>query len=94
MNDLFRRDLIQKERIYNFIKSRGRVLSHELNTFAVSANINQPGSRARELKAEGKIWHIKDSVMLCAYGNTREEAWSVHEADREISYEETPVPAL
>ena len=83
-SDHFAKDLTQKEKIYNFIKSRGRCLSHELNTFAVAAKINQPGTRARELKAKGKIWHIREDVMLCAYGNTREEAWSVHEADREM----------
>lgn len=82
MTDLFLKPLTQKEQIYEFIKSRGRILSHELNAFALSRCINCPGSRARELKAEGKIWHIREDLMPCIFPKSKEEAWSVFPADK------------
>lgn len=81
--DLFKPKPTQKEVIYDFIKGRGRVLTHELNTFGVAYNINNPGGRARELKAEGKIWRIHPDKMIFIYGKElREEAWSCWEADK------------
>lgn len=80
--DLFLIKPTQKELIYEFIKKRGRVLSHELNAFALEYHINCPGSRARELKAEGRIWYIKEDVMICAYPHSKEIGWSIYEADR------------
>jgi hypothetical protein len=84
MQDLFvvEKPLTQKERVLAFIQSRGRVLSHELNLWAAENYINNPGTRARELKAEGKIWHIKPEVKMCVYPKSKEEAWSTYESDR------------
>ncbi len=48
--DLFHKPT-QCEEIYDFIKSKGRVLTNELNHFADIVHINNPGGRARELKA-------------------------------------------
>jgi len=72
----------QKMLIYDFIKTRGRVLTHELNQYALANNINQPGSRSRELKAEGKIWRINNHQMICLWPKSKEEAWSCLEVDR------------
>ena len=65
--DLFARPKTQQELIYDYIKQQGRVFSHELNAFAVQNCINNPGSRARELKAQGKIWRMSDHLMKCLY---------------------------
>jgi hypothetical protein len=81
-NDLFTPALTQKEQVYEFIKSRGRVLSHELNEFGVKNRINNPGTRARELKEDLKIWHVKNSVMQTVYPNSKEICWSVYPADK------------
>jgi hypothetical protein len=79
---LFIEDKTQKERVYEFIKARGRVFTHELNAFGIQAGINSVQSRARELKADGKIWRMKDSIKLCFAPNSKEEIWSVYESDR------------
>jgi hypothetical protein len=76
--------MTQKEAIYDFIKRKGRCLSHELNLFCAQNFINNGGTRARELKAEGHIWHIKPEVMVCIYPRSKEEAWSIYESDREV----------
>jgi hypothetical protein len=79
--DLFEKPT-QKDIIYAFIKSRGRILSHELNEYACIVRINCPSSRARELKAEGKIWHIREDLMPAIYPHSKEIGWSTYEADR------------
>jgi hypothetical protein len=82
--DLFANPPTQQELIYNFIKTKGRVRSHELNEFGVLCHINNPGSRARELKAKGLIWRVKDNVKICLYdGKCNEEIWSIYLADKE-----------
>ena len=83
--DLFTRPQTQCEQVYAFIKGRGRVLSHELNQFALQNKIGCPGTRARELKAKGLIWHIRGDLMTCIYPHSKEEAWSTHIADKEIT---------
>lgn len=83
-NDLFiAQPKTQCEKVYEFIKSRGRVLSHELNEFALNNYIGCPGSRVRELKAQGKVWHIRPAVMACVYPKSKEIGWSIYESDRE-----------
>jgi hypothetical protein len=81
--DLFKPKPTQQEIIYDFIKSRGRVKSHELNEYACIMRINNPGSRARELKAEGKIWRMSDHLRKCLYKDSKEEIWSTIEADKD-----------
>jgi hypothetical protein len=80
MNDLF--PLTQKEQIYEYIKSKGRVFSHELNQFCVEHCINNGGSRARELKADGLIWHVRADIKMCIKKDCREEMWSVYDSDK------------
>jgi phosphopantetheinyl transferase len=80
--DLFLKPPTQKEQVYAFIKSRGRVLTHELNAFGVEHCINSAQSRARELKAEGKIWRVREDLRVIILGkDCKEEAWSVYPAD-------------
>jgi len=80
--DLFATKPTQKDLVYEFVKSHGRVWTHQLNAFGLANNINSVGSRARELKAEGKIWRVSDHLMKCLYPNAKEEVWSTHEADK------------
>ena len=80
--ELFTKPLTQKEMIYEYIKSKGRCLSHELNAFALEHYINCPGTRVRELKKENKVWHVRADLMCCIYPYSKEEAWSIYEADR------------
>lgn len=80
--DLFLKPLTQKEKVYAFIKSKGRVKTHDLNAFGNDNYINSVQSRARELKAEGKIWRIRDDLVTVFYGKCKEEIWSVYEADK------------
>ncbi len=80
--DLFHKPT-QQEIIYDFVKSRGRVKSHELNEYACIMRINNPGSRARELAAKGKIGRMRKDLRLIIYKDCGEEIWSVHPADWE-----------
>ena len=80
--DLFKPKPTQQEVIYDFIKSRGRVKSHELNEYACIMRINNPGSRARELKAKGKIWRMSDHLRKSLYPKSSEEIWSTYESDK------------
>jgi hypothetical protein len=80
--DLFHKPT-QCEEIYEFIKLRGRVLTHELNHYADIIHINNPGGRARELKAKGKIWRMRKDILEMVYGkDCKEECWSVVLADK------------
>ena len=79
MNDLF--PLTQKEQIYEYIKSKGRVFSHELNQFCVEHCINNGGSRARELKADGLIWHVRADIKMVIAPKSKEEIWSIYPSD-------------
>ncbi len=85
LTDLFARPLTQKEQVYEFIRERGRVKTHELNAFGISHYINSVQSRARELKAEGKIWRMRQDLKEMIYKDCKEEIWSVYEADREFA---------
>lgn len=80
--DLFQAPKTQSERVYEFIKSHGRIPTHALNQFGVQACINSVQSRARELKARGKIWRVKEAVRICLDPKGKEEWWSIYEADR------------
>ncbi len=82
LNDLFSAKPTQKESVYEFIKSKGRVSTHELNAFGNIHFINSIQSRARELKKEGRIWRVKDTVKLVIAPRAKEEYWSVYEGDR------------
>jgi hypothetical protein len=81
--DLFKKPPTQQEVIYDFIKSRGRVKSHELNEYACVMRINNPGSRARELAAKGKIGRMRKDLRTIFYKDCGEEIWSIHPADWE-----------
>jgi hypothetical protein len=83
--DLFLRKPTQKELVYEFIKSKGRVKTHELNAFGIANNINSVQSRARELKAELKIWRVREDLRDVFYPNIKEDVWSVYESDRDVN---------
>jgi hypothetical protein len=80
--ELFKPVKTQKERVYDFIRDRGRVPTHELNRFGLDNFINSVQSRARELKAEGKIWRVNDRIKLCIAPQSKEDIWSIWEADK------------
>ena len=83
VNDLFEtKPKSQQELVYEFIKSRGRILTHELNEFGIRAHINSVQSRARELKAKDLIWHIRPGLMEAIYPHSHEICWSVYPADK------------
>jgi hypothetical protein len=82
MEDLFKKKPTQWELVYEFVKVKGRVLTHELNEFGTMAHINSVQSRARELKKRGMIWHIREDLMQSIFPRSKEEAWSVFNADR------------
>ena len=71
----------QQDIIYDFIKTRGRVKSHELNEYSCIMRINNPGSRARELAAKGKIGRMRKDLRLIIYKDCGEEIWSAYPAD-------------
>jgi hypothetical protein len=89
MTDLFstpKPKRTQKEQVYDFIKSNGRVPTHELNAFGLRESINSVQSRARELKAESLIWRMSNRIKLCTqWKDSKEEVWSTYEVDREES---------
>jgi len=75
--------MTQKERVYEFIKSQGRVFTHELNRWGDDNHINCTGTRARELKAELKIWRMNETLKKTLYPKIKEDIWSVLPEDRE-----------
>ena len=81
MQDLFSKPS-QKDLIYEFIKSRGRVPTHELILFGVNNYINNAKERARDLKKEGKVWRIREDLRKIFYPNSKEEYWSIYPADK------------
>jgi len=78
--DLFQKS--KKEQLYDWIKQRGRVRTSDVIKFGLSIYTNRGDRYARELATEGKIWRINPFVMQTVYPHTREEGWSVYEADR------------
>ncbi len=82
--DLFAAKPTQQDIIYDFIKARGRVKSHELNEYSCIMRINNPGSRARELAAKGKIGRMRKDLRLMFYKDCGEEIWSAYPADWEV----------
>ncbi|MFA5388891.1 MAG: hypothetical protein WC312_03955 [Candidatus Omnitrophota bacterium] len=79
-DDLF---LTKKEQVYQFIKQRGRCRTSEVAAFGVSIYHPDRACRdARELAREGRIWRMRKDLQEALYGNSREEFWSVREADR------------
>jgi len=72
----------QQELVYEFIKTKGRVKTHELNEFATRTHINDPQTRARELGRAGKIWRMSKYLQTCLYGKIGEQIWSTYEADK------------
>jgi hypothetical protein len=45
---------------------------------------NRAMRTAQELASEGKIWRMREDVKFAAFGNIKQEAWSVIEGDRVI----------
>jgi len=89
---MFAPKLSQKEQIYEYIKSKGRVLTHELIMFGAVNHINDAKERARQLKGEGRIWRIREDLMPIIYGyDVKELAWSIWPADLDPKDKVQPV---
>ena len=67
----------QQEIVYDFIKKKGRRFTHELNQLSLNNQINDPYTRARELKRAGKIGRLKEDLKILYYGNIKEEVWTI-----------------
>ncbi len=75
--------LSKKDQVYEFIKRRGRARTSEVAAFGVSIYHPDRACRdARDLAQEGKIWRIRDDLKVIMYGKTKEDVWSVYEADK------------
>lgn len=81
----------QKDLIYDFIKSKGRALTHEVIVFGVNNFINNAKERARDLKKEGKVWRMHPKVKEKLYPDCGEEIWSVIPEDKEPPKESAPL---
>ena len=77
--------MTQQDLVYELIKSKNRVFTHELNEFACQKHIhiNNPGGRARELKAQGKIWRMDERLKKSLFPDCKEDIWSVIPEDKE-----------
>jgi hypothetical protein len=82
----------QQEQVYEFVKSHGRVFTHELNEWACQKHIHitNPGGRAREVKAKGLIWRMDINLQKKLFPEAKDEIWSVIENDKYPS-EQDPV---
>jgi len=88
MTDLF--ITTKKDQIYHYIKSKGRVPTHEIIAYGLSIFTNRADRYARDLAEEGKIWRVQEQVKasIREFAKSREEVWSVYESDRDFSRKE------
>ena len=77
--DLF---LSKKDQIYNFIKQRGRVKTHELIAFGLSIFTNRGDRYGRDLAEEGLIWRMREDLKKILYKDCKEDVWSVFPSDK------------
>jgi len=80
--ELFTEPKTKKERLYDFIKERGRVRTSDVIEWGTKNYFNRALRTAYELATEGKIWRMREDIKFAAFGNIKQEAWSVIEGDR------------
>lgn len=82
MQDLYLKPKSKKEQLYDFIKSKGRVFTHEITQWGLDHYYIEAPKRARELAQAGRIWRVRDYVTKVIAPKSREEIWSVYENDK------------
>ena len=83
MNDLFAKPKTKKEQVYDFIVRQGRARTSEVIAFGLKIYHTRADRDCRDLAAEGRIWRVKDIVKQTIAPNSKEDIWSIHEADKE-----------
>jgi hypothetical protein len=81
---LFTAPKTKKERLYDFIKERGRVRTSDVIEWGTKNFFNRALRTAYELATEGKIWRMRQDLQRMVFGETHQRAWSVFESDRAI----------
>lgn len=70
--DLFKS---KKELLYDFMKQRKLIKTHEVVEWGVKNYCNEPTRLARKLKEEGKIKRMDKDTKILYYGNVKEDVW-------------------
>jgi len=76
--DLFSHKLNKKEELFNFIRDKGVVLTHEVIEWGTKNQSNRAERNARQLAIDGKIRRVSEERMKLIYPYTvKEEAWEI-----------------
>ena len=76
--DLFAPKLTKKEELFNFIRDKGFVLTHEVIEWGIKNMSNRSERNARQLAADGKIRRMTEERKKLIYPYTvREDAWEI-----------------
>ena len=82
--ELFTEPKTKKERLYDFIKERGRVRTSDVIEWGTKNYFNRALRTAYELATEGRIWRMRQDLQHMVFGETHQRAWSTYDGDREI----------
>lgn len=78
VQDLFEKTLTDKDRLWNWLKTKGYVRTSEIIKWGTENFSNRADRNARVLAEEGKLVRMDKQKKLRYFGNIREEVYEVN----------------